>query len=75
MYICSIPFTLVSMPRATGKNGKKLAKASNKPGEAQGEKSDIFKITKMIMERNYEPVGVRPLYNCMYIYNVYMTQY
>jgi hypothetical protein len=35
MYICSIPFTLVSMPRATGKNGKKLAKASNKPGEAR----------------------------------------
>mmetsp|Transcript_5957 Transcript_5957/g.15823 ORF Transcript_5957/g.15823 Transcript_5957/m.15823 type:complete len:1086 (-) Transcript_5957:281-3538(-) len=43
---------------ADGKNGKKMAKASNKPGEAQGEKSDIFKITKMIMERNYEPVIV-----------------
>lgn len=37
--------------------GKKQPKASNKPGEQQGEKSDIFKITKMIMDRNYEPVG------------------
>lgn len=36
--------------------GKAKKKGGSKKGEQQGENSDIFKLVKMIIERNFDPV-------------------
>lgn len=48
-----------------GFGGPKAKKGDggNKQGKGTGEKSDIFKIVKMIMDRNYDPVS-RVLTDC-----------
>ena len=43
-----------------GKDGKGKRKGNDKKETGQGEQSDIYKLVKMIMDRNFDPVRSQP---------------
>lgn len=48
--VCSLP--------ACCQQGKKGGARDGGPGGGEGEGSDIFKIVKMVMDRNFDPVSM-----------------